>query len=770
MYEDDGSGNYYTKLGLFDINFFSDRTITSETIVSSEVLAPVIGNIYISLRNLALILMMLVVLYIGIKIMVSSVAAQQAKYKQLLVDWLVGFALLFMMHYIMSGIVSLNTIVVKMLSNDEGDSYYIGVAELQDNGSGTDSTWYDVMEENASYFDKDKHKNFITNNVIIRNSTNDGETFSSVGSSNEDYVDSMGRLDFNGAGYKVHIARQTPDVNWGKDGVIYLAASIFNNSNDNDKYKNKAIIKMNTMSYLRTVSSFGFDSPDNIVLYDNGGQCDVDTIVVMGYAILYLVLVVETIMFAFTYIKRVLQMSFLTMVAPIVAIMYPVDKIGDGKAQAFNTWFKDYLFNILIQPMHLLLYTIFIVAASELSSRNIIYAIAMYGFMIPSEKYFKKILGFEKGGSNGGGGPMSNAIGRSLAMDGLGKLAGIGPAARRGGGGSGGSGKKTKVGKNTPSDPNGLNPLGGGNSDTGYGSGSPLSGKKANGKKGGKGPMALPGSKQGLLKSALMTGGNRIMRAATGGKYDNLHRAAGDFRSANGFKGKAAVVGKLAGAGGLNALKVVGKGAGRIGSMAVAGGIGLMAGTATAMTTGDVSNIWKGTAVGAGAGNKLYGRGEDALSAFSDEVKAERAANDEDYNKKYQYKMNQELNKEELDALPPNERQEVDEMMEKYSGNTSAAPVDDFKALKAIEKEANNSTDPSMHIDADNTKTGMKALKYAKRYQNHIFTDPTKVKDALIKDYGYNASIAPGDPANDQAKKNVDMMMLLIRAGADKLK
>lgn len=128
---------YYTKIGWLDVNFFSDREITSDTEeVSSKVLTPVIGNIYKSLRNLCMILMLLVILYIGIKIMLSSIAEQQAKYKKFLTDWVVGFALLFAMHYIMSGIMAINSTVVELLSNEDGDTYYVGVREL-DTGS-----WY----------------------------------------------------------------------------------------------------------------------------------------------------------------------------------------------------------------------------------------------------------------------------------------------------------------------------------------------------------------------------------------------------------------------------------------------------------------------------------------------------------------------------------------------------------------------------------------------------------------------------------------------------
>ena len=109
-------------------------------------------------------------------------------------------------------------------------------------------------------------------------------------------------------------------------------------------------------------------------------------------------------------------------------------------------------------------------------------------------------------------------------------------------------------------------------------------------------------------------------------------------------------------------------------------------------------------------------------------------------------------------------------MMHKYSGVTGPASVDEFKALKEIEKKANSSVDPNMHINENNTQSGMNALKYAKRFQNTIFTDPDKVKRALSKDYGYDSSIAPGDTDNDAAKANVDMMMELIHAGAKKLK
>ena len=46
----------------------------------------------------------------------------------------------------------------------------------------------------------------------------------------------------------------------------------------------------------------------------------------IGYEIIYIVLVMYTLIFTWTYVKRVVYMAFLTMIAPLVALTYPIDK------------------------------------------------------------------------------------------------------------------------------------------------------------------------------------------------------------------------------------------------------------------------------------------------------------------------------------------------------------------------------------------------------------------------------------------------------------
>ena len=125
-------------------------------------------------------------------------------------------------------------------------------------------------------------------------------------------------------------------------------------------------------------------------------KADYDSISLkIGYTILYIALTVYTVYFAFVYLKRLLMLAFFTMIAPLVALTYPLDKIKDGKAQAFNYWFKEYMFYALLQPMHMLLYTVFVSSALSVAANNLLYAIVALAFIVPAEKIVKQMFGIK---------------------------------------------------------------------------------------------------------------------------------------------------------------------------------------------------------------------------------------------------------------------------------------------------------------------------------------------------------------------------------------
>lgn len=80
-----------------------------------------------------------------------------------------------------------------------------------------------------------------------------------------------------------------------------------------------------------------------------------------GWTALIVVFMITGQTFAFLvyYIKRMLIISFLTIISPLITITYSIDKLGDGKAQALNTWMKEFFFTVIIQPFHCIIYMVF---------------------------------------------------------------------------------------------------------------------------------------------------------------------------------------------------------------------------------------------------------------------------------------------------------------------------------------------------------------------------------------------------------------------------
>ena len=184
---------------------------------------------YYTLRIFSIAALLVVLLYIGIRMAISTVASDQARYKKMITDWLVSFALIFLLHYIVIVTINVNNALVEILRN------------------------------------------------VMDNMSNSGQT------------------------------------NFEK-----LASSLVKKS------------------FIGSAS------------------------VTWANAICYAVLVGVTAAFLFSYIKRMLIIGFLIMIAPIITITYSMDRAGDGKAQAFGLWMKEFILNVLIQPLHALLYLIFI--------------------------------------------------------------------------------------------------------------------------------------------------------------------------------------------------------------------------------------------------------------------------------------------------------------------------------------------------------------------------------------------------------------------------
>ena len=164
------------------------------------------------------------------------------------------------------------------------------------------------------------------------------------------------------------------------------------------------------------------------------------------YMIFYIALVIYTAKYSWAYLKRTITLMFLTVIAPLVAMTYPIDKIKDGKSQAFDAWLKEYVFTALLQPFHLIVYAVLVGSSIDIVKTNPLFAILVIAFIGPAEKMLRKFFGFDKA-------PGASALSQAGAMFGgaaawnMTKKA-IGALSHRGanpGGGNGGNGGNNNV-------------------------------------------------------------------------------------------------------------------------------------------------------------------------------------------------------------------------------------------------------------------------------------------------------------------------------------
>ncbi len=314
---------FANKIAALDVNFInphtynSAQTDTENNVSVASDLQNVVATWYKTFRNIAIVGLLSVLIYLGIRILIESTAQGKAKYKERLIDWLVALCLVFAMQYIMSATLMITE----------------KITQLFDTSGST--------------------------RVVVQ----------LTGENEDEKLGSNGQQEFS----------------------------------------------TNLMGYMRFMAQ-----------RDNFGDAT-------AYTIIYLALVIFTIKFTFTYLKRVLYMAFFTMVSPLVALTYPIDKVADGKAQAFNLWFKEYMMNAIIQPVHLILYTALISAAADLAINNPIYALVAIYFLVPAEKFIKKMFRFDRGQTPGGLGDFAAG---AVTMSALKSLTSKGSSSGKSSGGS----------------------------------------------------------------------------------------------------------------------------------------------------------------------------------------------------------------------------------------------------------------------------------------------------------------------------------------------
>lgn len=265
----------FNRVALLDINYFregdykvGDLKITEST--TNTAVKDGIAKMYYACRVIALAIGMVVLIYIGIRMAISTVASDQAKYKKMLVSWVESIILIFMMPYIISVIFAFGEFLTGLFYNMEQSI-------LGSSSGATGVGTYNVFEDT------------IRNNV-------QGLTLSLSG------------------------------------------------------------------------------------------------LTLTMWSIIYWCLLFIILKFLWTYMKRLLMVGFLIIISPLITITYAIDKVGDGKAQAFSTWMKEFIVNVLIQPLHALIYMVFVLTANQIAAKSPLIALALLFSLGQVERMVKVIF------------------------------------------------------------------------------------------------------------------------------------------------------------------------------------------------------------------------------------------------------------------------------------------------------------------------------------------------------------------------------------------
>ena len=656
-----------------------------------------ISTWYQALRMIAIVGLLSVLVYVGLRMVTAAVATDKAKYKEMFVDWVIALCLVFFLHYIM---------VFTMTMVQEVQNLFISGISTSTNNDTNKKTINTIL-------------------LVYRNET--------------------------------------------------LVPKDTGNNNDNSHFDDTPV-DPGTGNFDTTVPS-EYETlvtekafPTNLIGYNRVLAGNPDAIPKLTYTIMYLALTFYTVYFFFIYIKRVIILTFLTIIAPLVALTYPIDKVKDSKAQAFEFWLREYIVNAMIPIIHLVLYTVLVTSAIDLAVKSPLYAICVLAFIVPAEKIVKEMFGIKSSTTPALGGFAGGALAAQMVQK-LGK----------GGKDKGKDGKsdkiRTKDDKNV-TDPNlvegdGLDALAGTDVNAGN-AGIPMAGAG-----GGAGANPTPNQtartqqpsgepqrqgpptrfQAGMQNAWNATGGRAVSTISNSWNSDKNRQRRKNFgnmlrRKYNIPRGKT----------GRTLLKRAAKGIGRtyLKGAALIGGAAI--GLAGGIVGGDMNDMWKGAALGGTAGSQLGKKASAGIESLAGTVQedvreinyGEDEANnlfaDQEFvnnveNRAHVVEKIEEENRAnniKMDRFQVND--ELEKRMQEYAkyrraGITDIKEMDRLhkiqESLMPTEEQRNNMTSDEQEQERANVEAQtLEIAKLSTRYSADMFRDAGKIdkaRDALAQ-------------------------------------
>lgn len=131
-------------IDLFDLNYSKYTSTGLITISSDSILLKmreIIAAWYYVMRNIAIIALLLLLVYLGIRLAIATTGEKKAEYKKMLFAWVTSFIVVFVIHYFMIIVIDVNSMLVDTFKQ-------VNVAN-QEGAGGQGKSLYDTIRTRA---------------------------------------------------------------------------------------------------------------------------------------------------------------------------------------------------------------------------------------------------------------------------------------------------------------------------------------------------------------------------------------------------------------------------------------------------------------------------------------------------------------------------------------------------------------------------------------------------------------------------------------------
>ena len=116
----------FNQVPLLDVNVFTDTAAgyTLKEDSSLQIIRESVATWYYVIRNVTIAVMLVILIYVGIRMAISSIASEKAEYQRMLVSWLVGFLIIFVIHYFLLFVLNINSTILGWITGAQDNLGY----------------------------------------------------------------------------------------------------------------------------------------------------------------------------------------------------------------------------------------------------------------------------------------------------------------------------------------------------------------------------------------------------------------------------------------------------------------------------------------------------------------------------------------------------------------------------------------------------------------------------------------------------------------------